>query len=193
MVIGLNHRTAPVAVRERFWISESRRLEALQELVQAEGVEEVIVLATCNRTEFLLWASDPGLAANSVVRLLSSQYGLKLCEWKHFYRLLDEKALLHIFQVASSLDSMVLGEPQIVSQVKGAWQQAQKAGSTGRFLDAVLQKALTVSKRVRNETAIGNSAVSIPRAAGEAPARIVLSNAGNHLHIAKPNIAVSIR
>jgi glutamyl-tRNA reductase len=132
LVIGLNHRTAPVAVRERFWISESRRLEALQELVQAEGVEEVIVLATCNRTEFLLWASDPGLAANSVVRLLSSQYGLKLWEWKHFYRLLDEKALLHIFQVASSLDSMVLGEPQIVSQVKGAWQQAQQAGSTGR-------------------------------------------------------------
>ena len=178
MVIGLNHRTAPVAVRERFWISESRRLEALQELVQAEGVEEVIVLATCNRTEFLLWASDPGLAANSVLRLLSSQYGLKLCEWKHFYRLLDEKALLHIFQVASSLDSMVLGEPQIVSQVKGAWQEAQKVGSTGRFLDAVLQKALTVSKRVRNETAIGNSAVSVPRAAVEL-ARQVLGTLEN--------------
>ena len=167
MVIGLNHRTAPVAVRERFWISESRRLEALHELIKAEGIEEVIVLATCNRTEFLLWASDPSLAANSVLRLLSAEYGLKLCEWKHFYRLLDEKALLHIFQVTSSLDSMVLGEPQIVSQVKGAWQQAQKVGSTGRFLDAVLQKALTVSKRVRNETAIGNSAVSVPYAAVE--------------------------
>ena len=178
MVIGLNHRTAPVAVRERFWISESRRLEALQELIQGEGVEEVIVLATCNRSEFLLWASDPGLAANSVLRLLSSQYGLKLCEWKHFYRLLDEKALLHIFQVASSLDSMVLGEPQIVSQVKGAWQQAQKEGSTGRFLDAVLQKALTVSKRVRNETAIGNSAVSVPYAAVEL-ARQVLGTLEN--------------
>ncbi len=167
MVIGLNHRTAPVAVRERFWISESRRLDALIQLGKAEGVEEVIVLGTCNRTEFLLWASDASLAANSVLRLLSSEYGLKLCEWKHFYRLLDEKALLHIFQVASSLDSMVLGEPQIVSQVKGAWQQAQKVGSTGRFLDAVLQKALTVSKRVRNETAIGNSAVSVPYAAVE--------------------------
>ncbi len=167
MVIGLNHRTAPVAVRERFWISESGRVEALHTLVQAEGIEEVVVLATCNRTEFLLWANDPSLAANSVLRLLSAEYGLKLCEWKHFYRLLDEKALLHIFQVTSSLDSMVLGEPQIVSQVKGAWQQAQKVGSTGRFLDAVLQKALTVSKRVRNETAIGNSAVSVPYAAVE--------------------------
>jgi glutamyl-tRNA reductase len=178
MVIGLNHRTAPVAVRERFWISESRRLEALVQLAGAEGVEEVIVLATCNRTEFLLWANDASLAANSVLRFLSAEYGLKLCEWKHFYRLLDEAALLHIFQVASSLDSMVLGEPQIVSQVKGAWQQAQKVGSLGRFLDAVLQKALTVSKRVRNETAIGNSAVSVPYAAVEL-ARQVLGTLEN--------------
>jgi glutamyl-tRNA reductase len=167
MVIGLNHRTAPVAVRERFWISESGRIEALLHLAKAEGVEEVVVLGTCNRTEFLLWASDASLAANSVLRFLSAEYSLKLCEWKHFYRLLDEAALLHIFRVASSLDSLVLGEPQIISQVKAAWAQAQKAGSTGRFLDAVLQKALTVSKRVRNETAIGNSAVSVPTAAVE--------------------------
>jgi glutamyl-tRNA reductase len=167
MVIGLNHRTAPVAVRERFWISESGRIEALLHLAKAEGVEEVVVLGTCNRTEFLLWASDASLAANSVLRFLSAEYSLKLCEWKHFYRLLDEAALLHIFRAASSLDSLVLGEPQIISQVKAAWAQAQKAGSTGRFLDAVLQKALTVSKRVRNETAIGNSAVSVPTAAVE--------------------------
>jgi len=167
MVIGLNFRSAPVAVRERFWISETRRCEALMQLSRAEGVEEVIVLATCNRTEFLLWANDASLAANSVLHLLSSEYGLRLCEWTHFYRLLDEAALLHMFRVASSLDSMVIGEPQIIAQVKGAWQQAQKLGTTGRFLDAVLQKALTVSKRVRNETAIGNAAVSVPYAAVE--------------------------
>ncbi len=167
MVVGLNYRTAPVAVRERFWISEDRRYEALLQLSRAEGIDEVIVLATCNRTEFQLWANDITLAANSVMRFLGSEYGLMLCEWKHFYRLLDEAALLHIFRVASSLDSMVLGEPQVVSQVKQAWQQAQKVGSTGRFLDAVMQKALTVSKRVRTETAIGNAAVSIPYAAVE--------------------------
>jgi glutamyl-tRNA reductase len=167
MVVGLNYRTAPVAVRERFWISENRRYEALVQLSRAEGIDEVIVLATCNRTEFLLWASDVTLAANSVMRLLGAEYGLMLCEWKHFYRLLDEAALLHIFRVASSLDSMVVGEPQGVSQVKQAWQQAQKIGTTGRFLDAVMQKALTVSKRVRTETAIGNAAVSIPYAAVE--------------------------
>jgi glutamyl-tRNA reductase len=167
MVVGLNYRTAPVGVRERFWISEDRRYQALVQLSSAEGIEEVIVLATCNRTEFLLWVNDVTLAANSVMRLLGTEYGLMLCEWKHFYRLLDEAALQHIFRVASSLDSMVVGEPQIVSQVKQAWQQAQKVGTTGRFLDAVLQKALTVSKRVRNETAIGNAAVSIPYAAVE--------------------------
>jgi len=167
MVVGLNYRTAPVAVRERFWISENRRYEALVQLSRAEGIEEVIVMATCNRTEFWLWAPDVTLAANSVMRLLGAEYGLKLCEWKHFYRLLDEAALLHIFRVASSLDSMVVGEPQVVSQVKEAGKQAQKVGATGRFLDAVLQKALTVSERVRSETAIGNAAVSIPYAAVE--------------------------
>jgi glutamyl-tRNA reductase len=167
MVVGLNYRTAPVAVREHFWIDENRRYEALVRLSRGEGIEEVLVMATCNRTEFWLWASDVTLAANSVMRLLGAEYELKLCEWKHFYRLLDEAALLHIFRVASSLDSMVVGEPQVVCQVKQAWQQAQKVGATGRFLDAVLQKALTVSERVRSETAIGNAAVSIPYAAVE--------------------------
>ena len=167
MVVGLNYRTAPVAVRERFWISENRRCEALVHLSRAEGIEELIVTATCNRTEFWMWVTDVTLAANSIMRFLGAQYGLQLCEWKHFYRLLDEAALLHIFRVASSLDSMVVGEPQVVAQVKDAWQQAQKLGTNGRFLDAVLQKALTVSKRVRSETAIGNAAVSIPYAAVE--------------------------
>ena len=167
MVVGLNYRTAPVAVRERFWISEERRYAALVQLSRAEGIEEVIVVATCNRTEFLLWAKDVTLAANSVMRFLGSEYGLTMEEWNHFYRLLDEAALLHIFRVASSLDSMVIGDPQIISQVKQAWQLAQKVGVTGRFLDAVMQKALTVSKRVRSETAIGNAAVSIPYAAVE--------------------------
>jgi glutamyl-tRNA reductase len=167
MVVGLNYRTAPVSVRERFWISENRRCAALIHLSRAEGIEEVIVLATCNRTEFWLWATDVTLAANSVMRLLGAEYGLQLCEWKHFYRLLDEAALLHIFRVASSLDSMVVGEPQVVSQVKDAWDQAQRMGTTDRFLDAVLQKALTVSNRVRSETAIGSGALSIPGAAVE--------------------------
>jgi len=163
-VIGLNFRTSPVAVRERFWISPARRSEALLQLVRSEGIEEIIVLATCNRTEFIIWASDVPTAANSVLRFLTQEFQLKLSEWSHFYRLMDDVALTHIFRVVSSLDSMVLGEPEITGQVKDAWALAQQTGTTGRFLDAVMQKAMTVSKRVRTETAIGSSAVSVPYA-----------------------------
>ncbi|MGB8885573.1 MAG: glutamyl-tRNA reductase [Candidatus Korobacteraceae bacterium] len=180
-VIGLNFRTSPVAVRERFWISPARRVEALQQLVRSEGVEEVIVVATCNRTEFILWASDVPTAANSVLRFLTQEYQLKLCEWSHFYRLMDDVALTHAFRVTSSLDSMVLGEPEITGQVKEAWALAQEVGTTGRFLDAVMQKALTVSKRARTETAIGSSAVSVPYACVELSRNVLGDLAGREV------------
>lgn len=150
-VLGVNVRTAPVAVRERFQISEGRRLEALKTLSRAEGVDEVILLATWDRTEFLVWASDITLAANSIMRFLSSECGLKLCEWKHFYRLLDEAAVLHIFRAACGLDPAAPGV-QMVSLLKEAWKEAESAGATGRCLDAVMEKALTVSKRLVNES-----------------------------------------
>ena len=165
MVIGLNHRTAPLAMRERFWISENRRYEVLRELRKADGVEEAVVLSTCCRTEFLLWASEPTAAANSLLHFLATEHGLKLSEWEHFYRLLDECALTHIFRVTCGLDSLVLGEPQIVAHVKDALQQARTVGSAGPFLNAVLEKALRVSKQVRHDTAIDKLAVSIPTAA----------------------------
>jgi glutamyl-tRNA reductase len=165
MVIGLNHRTAPLAMRERFWISENRRYEVLRLLKSAEGIEEVVVLSTCCRTEFLVWASEPTLAANSLLHFLAVEHGLKLSEWEHFYRLLDEAALTQVFRVTSGLDSLVLGEPQIVSQVKSAWEQARTVGTAGHFLNAVLEKALSVSHQVRQETAIEKLAVSIPTAA----------------------------
>ncbi len=166
-VIGLNFRKSPVAIRERFWISEPRRPGALQQLVRSEAIDEVMVLATCHRTEFILWTSDVPSASNSVLRLLTQEYQLKLCEWSHFYRLMDDVALNHIFRVVSSLDSMVLGEPEIVGQFTEAWQQAKEGGCTGRFLDSVAQKALQVSKRVRTETAVGDESLSVPYAAVE--------------------------
>jgi len=163
-VIGLNYRTSPVSVRERFWIAEPKRYEALHQLVRSEGIEEVIVLVTCNRTEFILWANDVPTAANSVLRLLTNEFQLKLCEWSHFYRLMDDVALTHVFQVAAGLDSMVLGEPEITAHLREAWKQGQKAGTTGRFLDSVIQKALAVSARVRTETSIGDSILTVPYA-----------------------------
>jgi len=164
MVIGLNHRTAPLAMRERFWISENRRYDVLRQLKNAEGIEEVVVLSSCCRTEFLLWAGEPTLAANSLLQFLAADRGLKLTEWEHFYRLLDEVALTHVFRVATGLDCLVLGEPHAVAHVKEAWEQARTVGAAGRFLNAILEKALSLSEQVRADTDIDKLKVSIPSA-----------------------------
>ncbi len=166
-VIGLNFRTSTVAIRERFWIGESRRSDALYHLVRSEGIDEAMVLATCNRTEFILWTSDVAAAADSVLRFLAHEYALKLCEWSHFYRLMDDIALAHLFRVASSLDSMILGEPEIMTHMEESWKNAKQAGCTGRFLDSIVQKALGVSKRIRSELAITDETISMPYAAVE--------------------------
>ena len=167
MVVGLNHRTAPLAMRERFWIGETRRYEVLRQLKCADGIEEAVVLSTCCRTEFLLWADEPTLAANSLLQFLGSGYGLKLAEWQHFYRLLGDAALTHIFRVAAGLDSVVLGELEITSQLQSAWDQARTVGAAGRFLNATLERALNLSEQVHRDTALGKLTVSIPTAALE--------------------------
>jgi len=181
MVIGLNHRTAPLAMRERFWISENRRYGVLRQLKSAEGIEEVVILSTCCRTEFLVWASEPTLAANSVLQFLGSEQGLKLSEWQHFYRLLDDSALLHIFRVASGLDSLVLGEPQIVEQIQNAWEQATTVGAAGPFLKATIKEALKVAGQVRSTTALGKLSMSIPAAALQLAHEIFGSLAGRRI------------
>jgi len=133
-------------------------------LAQGEGIEELVVFSTSNRTEFILWG-DPTLAVNSILRLLSSEYDLKLQEWNSFYRLLDEQALAHAFRVACGLDSMYIGEGHIARQFALAWQYAENAGCTGRHLDAVLRKSLAVRRKVRKETAFVSHVVSAPLAA----------------------------
>lgn len=167
MVVGLNHRTAPLAMRERFWIGENRRYEVLRQLKCAEGIEEVVVLSTCCRTEFLVWADEPTSAANSLLEFLGSEYGLKLSEWEHFYRLLGDAALSHLFGVIAGLDSIFLAEAEIDSQLRRAWEQARTVGASGRFLNATLEKALSVSERVQKETALRRWTNSVPAAALE--------------------------
>jgi glutamyl-tRNA reductase len=171
VVVGLNHRTAPVEVRERFWMGGCRQAEALSSLSRGEGIEEVLVFSTCNRTEFVVWG-DTTLAVNSVLRFLTAEYDLKLCEWNSFYRLLDEQALAHAFRVSCGLDSMCIGEEHIGRQVSSAWQQARNAGSTGRFLDSILRRALAVRRRVRKETALGSHCASAACAAVSLAERI---------------------
>lgn len=165
MVIGLNHRTAQLAMRERFWISEKRRYDVLRQLKTADGIEEAVVLSTCCRTEFILWASEATEAASSLLQFLGNEYGLKLTEWERFYRLLDEAALMHVFRTAVGLDSLVVGETQITTHIRAAWEQARSVGASGRYLGTVLEKALSISQRVHRETAIGDVTVSVPTAA----------------------------
>ncbi|MFZ0478579.1 MAG: glutamyl-tRNA reductase [Terriglobales bacterium] len=164
VVVGLSHRTAAVEVRERFWMTGCRQAEVLSMLSQGEGIEEVIVFSTCNRTEFVVWG-DATLAVNSILRLLTAEYDLKLQEWNSFYRLLDEQALAHAFRVSCGLDSMCIGEEQILRQVVQAWKQGHNTGCTGRHLNAVLRKSLSVRRRVRKLTPLGSHFVSAPFAA----------------------------
>jgi glutamyl-tRNA reductase len=149
LVIGLNHRTASDALRARFWIAEARRYQALVELCGADGIEEAIVLVTCDRTEFVLWASDPACASNSVLAFLTREYGLRMSEWRSFYRRVDEGAVQHVFRVASGLDSRILGELEVEAHLMAAWRQAQQIGCSGRALDSLLAHAAWASKRVR--------------------------------------------
>jgi len=159
-------------------------------LSQAEGIEEALVFSTCNRTEFLVWG-DPTLAVNSILRLLTAEYDLKLREWNAFYRLLDEQAVAHVFRVSCGLDSTCIGGEQIAHQVTLAWQQSRNTGCCGPVMNAVLRKALFVRRRVRKETALHSHFVSAPHAAaqlatqifGALPANIVVFGAGHLAHV----------
>ena len=172
VVIGLSHKTVPIDVRERFWMDTERRAEAMAALSQAEAIDEVFVFSTCQRTEFVVWG-DPTLAINSVLRFLTAKYNLKRSEWNSFYRLLDESALVHAFRVTCGMDSLSIGEGQIARQANAAWQQARAFGNTGRYLDAVLRKALAVRRRVLKQTVVGGQLVSAAHAAIEIACEVI--------------------
>ena len=161
-VLGLNHKTAPVALREKIAFSEERLLTALRTLRQEAGVAEVVILSTCNRTE-VYWAGSASGAELS--RWLERHHGDNLDLAPSLYVHQEQRAIEHAFSVASGLDSMVLGEAQILGQLKDAYRAAQAAGSTGPSLNKLFQAAFSAAKRVRSETRIGENAVSIASAA----------------------------
>ncbi len=168
LVTGLNHRTAPVEVRERVAFSEGSLPGALLNLKGRAGLLEGMILSTCNRVEIAVTSeetSDPNPCVNA---FLSDAHQLgQPALAQYFYRYEGRDAIRHIFRVAASLDSMVVGEPQILGQLKGAYAAAKAAGSVNGFLELVLTRAFSVAKRVRSETEIGQSAVSISYAAVE--------------------------
>jgi glutamyl-tRNA reductase len=170
LITGLNHRTAPVEVRERLAFETQSLPEALDQLKQSPGLLEGMILSTCNRVEVAVTAEEETDAGLAVEAFLAESRSVAR-DWvsPHLYHYDGPDAIRHLFRVASSLDSMVVGEPQILGQMKAAYAVAKERGAiktaTSGFLDQVLTKAFNVAKRVRTETDIGESAVSVSYAA----------------------------
>jgi glutamyl-tRNA reductase len=182
LLTGVSHKTAPVHLREKLAIPEAALPQALQEL-QKLGASEAVVLSTCNRVEFALSAPDGVDPGPIIDRFLEGWKGPMQGFDNHIYRLEAEEAIAHVFRVAASLDSMVVGEPQILGQLKAAYAAAKSEGTVGGLLETVLTKAFYVAKRVRTETGIGQMAVSVSYAAVELARQIFGSLKGHTVMI----------
>src|SRR5213594_2574341 len=165
IVYGMNHASAPLPVRERVAFPVEGLKEALARLKGTDGVEESVILSTCNRTEIIV-QMDPGQAPAMLAAFLLRERPVSGEELeRHCYLYIDREAVRHVFRTAASLDSMVVGEAQILGQVKDAYALAGQIGSLGPVLDALLRRAFSVAKRVRTETGIARHPVSIAYAA----------------------------
>ncbi|MBI3457769.1 MAG: glutamyl-tRNA reductase [Candidatus Rokubacteria bacterium] len=170
-VAGVSHRTAPLPVRESLAFPKERLSEALKRLRTEPGVDECVILSTCNRVE--LYARGDDTARDVLVPFLCRFHGREPEELTpHSYQLEGEAAVRHAFRVAASLDSMVLGESQILGQVKDAYEAAEEAGTLGPVLGALRNRTLAAAKRVRAETTIGKNAVSVSHVAVELARKI---------------------
>jgi glutamyl-tRNA reductase len=168
LITGVNHKTAPVEVREKLAFDPQALGGALADLMSCGGVAEGVILSTCNRVEVAVTARTGCDPQDDVDEFLSASRRVPLGEISpHLYHFVDEEAIGHLFRVAASLDSMVVGEPQILGQLKAAYAVAKSHGTIAGFLELVLTRAFSVAKRVRTETGIGESAVSVSYAAVE--------------------------
>src|SRR5256712_13481741 len=180
-LIGVNHNSAPVEVRERLAIPEWRLAEACRQLAEHPGVEEGMILSTCNRVELIAHLKN---GSGDLRAFLRDYFQLDLNQFeRHLYEYREQDAIRHVFRVAASLDSMVLGEPQILGQVKEAYATARAAAAVGGQLDQLLTRAFAVAKRVRTETAVGSSAVSVASVAVELAKKIFGSLQGRHVYL----------
>jgi len=163
VAVGINHKTAPVAVREKISFNPDQLTIALQEMLSAVQCKEVAILSTCNRTElYLVQDGDVELTQQRLVQWLESYHNVPASTiLPSLYWHQDQKAVNHMMRVACGLDSLVLGEPQILGQMKQAYSQAKAAGSMALVMDRLFQRTFGVAKQVRTETEIGASAVSV--------------------------------
>jgi glutamyl-tRNA reductase len=178
-LIGVNHKTAPVEVRERLAVPDRQLPDALQQLMRVPGVGEGMILSTCNRVEVLAQTKN---GSTDLRKFLAQYFGLEPASYEsHLYEYRQHDAVRHVFRVAASLDSMIVGEPQILGQVKEAYATARAAGAVQSYLDLLLTRAFAVAKRVRTETAVGSSSVSVASVAVELAGKIFGSLAGKHV------------
>ena len=180
-LIGVNHNSAPIEVRERLAIPDSRLADAIRRLANHPGVDEGLILCTCNRVEVLAQTENGGA---DLRRFLRDYFQLDPAQYEpHLYEYREGEAIRHLFRVAASLDSMVVGEPQILGQVKGAYATARAVGAVHSQLDLLLTRAFAVAKRVRTETAVGSSAVSVASVAVELAKKIFGSLHGKQVFL----------
>ncbi|MBI3695414.1 MAG: glutamyl-tRNA reductase [Acidobacteria bacterium] len=173
LVVGLSHKTAPIEVREQMALPEDALREALTGLVSRPGIAEALIFSTCNRVEFTVRAEPESDAVAEIYSFLANDCRRPMEKFeRYFYRHTQREAIGHLFRVASSLDSMVVGEPQILGQVKDAYAAAKAAGALGGPLEEIVNRAFHVAKRVRNETGIGQMAVSVSYVAVELARKI---------------------
>ena len=173
LLIGLNHKTAPVEIRECIGFAGDESDQALHDLHALDAVHEVLLVSTCNRVEVLLTTPAKDKAARQVITFLSEMNNIPAADFEdNLYQHVGDDAVRHVFRVAASLDSMVVGEPQILGQIKEAYRTAATKRTSGVILNRLLHKTFLVAKRIRTETGIGDHAVSISYAAIELARKI---------------------
>ncbi|OXM86879.1 glutamyl-tRNA reductase [Paenibacillus rigui] len=173
VVAGLNYRTAPVSIREKFTFTEGDLPLAHQELKQMNGIMECVIVGTCNRTELYVVVDREHLCGHYLRGFIEKWFGVPREQFsKHLYIYENEKAIHHLFQVASGLDSMVIGETQILGQVRDAFLLSQQTKTTGVIFNTLFKQAITLAKRAHTETGIGENPVSVSYAAVELGKRI---------------------
>ncbi|MBI5248271.1 MAG: glutamyl-tRNA reductase, partial [Desulfomonile tiedjei] len=174
LVIGLNHSTAPVEVREKITFPGDSEGKVTRFFANLDGVEEAMILSTCNRAEIIVSADDPAARREPLIRAIGEVHGLDPDPFREFlYVRSGDAAVRHVFRVAASLDSMVIGEPQILGQVKEGYRRAADVDATGPILNRLLHRAFFAAKRVRTETGVGSAAVSVAYAAVELARKIL--------------------
>jgi len=173
IVVGLSHKTAPVEIRERVAFAPTAMEKPLRQVAALPGITEGLIVSTCNRVEIYAVSRDAEAGVGQLRRFMADFHGLTAEKLEsHLYDYQGEAAIQHIFRVASSLDSMVIGEPQILGQIKTAYGYASEFKTAGLILNRLLHKAFSVAKRVRTETEIASNAVSVSFAAVELARKI---------------------